>query len=82
MTATVPAKDLRAYVLAAEQLEGVDQLRALENVRDQAQKLADRLLVELAAEHTTAALADPLGISRQAVHQRLQHARGRLGGGS
>jgi DNA-directed RNA polymerase specialized sigma24 family protein len=82
MTTAVPARDLRAYVLAAEKLTGAAQLRALANVRDHAQRLEDELLLELLEEHTTTDVAHALGITRQAVHQRAQHARGRLGGGS
>ena len=81
MTA-VPAKELRPYVLAAEQTSGADQLRALAKVQDQAQQLEDRLLLEILDTSTAAELARNLGISPQAVSYRKQHAQRRRGGGS
>jgi hypothetical protein len=73
----VPARDLRPFVLAAEKLTGVDQLRALANVRDQTQRLEDRLLLALLDQGSAAELGRALGISRQAVTQRADHARRR-----
>jgi DNA-directed RNA polymerase specialized sigma24 family protein len=78
----VQAKELRAYVLAAEKLTAAAQLRALANVRREAQHLEDRLLLQLLEDRTAADVARELGVSRQAVAQRAQHARRRLGGGS
>ena len=68
---------LRAMVLAAERVQGADQLRALANLRAEAQRLEDELLLSLLEVSSQGVVAKALGISQQAVSLRAKHARTR-----
>lgn len=69
---------LRAKVLAAEKVDGVDRLRALANVREEAKRLEDDHLLELVGSGQSGhSLAREVGITAAAMYERIHGARRR-----
>ena len=72
-------KQLRQMLHKVPDTHGIDRLMMLEKVADLAQSVHDEELLALTEKPGgQSALARDLGISRQAVSMRVQHARKRL----
>jgi DNA-directed RNA polymerase specialized sigma subunit len=58
---------------------GLARVRIADELRDRLQERADENLVLAVRDRGPTEVGRELGVSRQAVSQRLEHARGRLG---
>jgi DNA-directed RNA polymerase specialized sigma24 family protein len=69
---------LAAAAIAAERLDGIDRLRALDRLSDLTQRTRDEHLVSVTETTTQAEVARAMGITRQAVGQQVRHAVARI----
>lgn len=78
-----PLAQLRSLTKRAQHASDLARVQVLADIARLAQTASDRELVDITRRPGgQTQIAEALGITKQAAHLRVQHARKRLGGGS